>query len=255
MKSTKVALAPFLHFCPKIVTLGIRATIDDYSAEERSLLRSAERVFFPTPRFAYLFDALRIPTFPSYHTYRLQHSRVLQQILFAFGEIPHPATRIYFGRRQKALISKAFAFPLVAMGPQAGLHKQHLVDNPHSLEAFCRLYNPIIIQETVDWDTLLRLLWVHGDCLGALKRDRLKSSEASYEPVPIDQPELGAVIQMMQAFARKANLDDIVVEWGHAEDRWQVLGMIRPPVRWPLPEGKILNRHHHVCDLVKTGRM
>ena len=255
MESRKVALAPFLRSCTEIVTLGVRATIDDYSAEERNLMRSAARVFFPTPRFAYLFNALQIPTFPGYYTYRLQRFRVLQQLLFACGEIPHPATRIYFGRRQKALISKAFPFPLVAMGPQVTLDKQQLVDNPVALEASCHAYNPIIIQEAVEWQALLRILWVHADCVGALKRDSSQGSDASYEPVPIDHPELGAVIEMMRAFARKANLDDIVVEWGYAGGRWQVLEMGRPPVRWPLPDGKIVNRHHYLCELVKTERI
>jgi ribosomal protein S6--L-glutamate ligase len=255
MKSNKVALAPFLRSCTQIVTLGIRAAIDDYSAAEKTLLRSAKRVFFPTPRFAYLFNALQIPSFPSYHTYRLQRSRVLQQILFACGEIPHPTTRIYFGKRQKALISKAFPFPLAAMGSQVALHKKHLVDNPAALETFCHAYNPVIIQEAVEWDTLLRILWVHADCVGAIKRDSSQGSDGSYKPVPIDHPGLGTVIEMMRTFARKAHLDDIVVEWGYAGGQWQVLEMGRPPVRWPLPKGDMLNRHHYLCELVKTERI
>lgn len=255
MRVSKVALAPFLRSCSEIVTLGIRPTIDDYSREEQNLLRSAEHVFFPTPHFAYLFNALQIPTFPAHHVYRLQHSRVLQQILFACLQIPQPATRIYFGRRQKALISTAFSFPLVAMGAQAAPHRRHLVDNPVALETSCLAYNPIIIQEAVEWEVLLRVLWIHADCVGAVIKDHSQGLDASYESVSIDHPNLGDVFTQMRSFARKAKLDDIVVEWGYNGGRWQVIELVRPPVHWPLPDGKMLNRHDYICDLVKTKQL
>lgn len=254
MATLKVALAPFLRPCPEVVTLGIRATIDDYSVAEKSLLRSADRIFFPTPRFAYLFHALRIPTFPGYHTHRFQRSRVLQQILFAYSQMPHPVTRIYFGKRQKAMISKAFPFPLVAMGPLTARHQKHLVDNPMALEACCLAFNPVIIQEAVAWEALLRILWVCGDCVGVIRKDGSRGPDEACEPVPVEHPELGSVVEMTRAFACKASLDDIVMEWGYARGQWQLLELGRPPVRWPLPEA-MLNRHHYLCELVKAGRL
>lgn len=252
MSASKVALASFLRSCPEVLTLGIRATIDDYSKEEKNLLRSAARVFFPTLRFAYLFHALRIPTFPGYHTYRFQRSRVLQQILFGFTQTPHPVTRVYFGKRQKATIASAFPFPLVAMGPHPAWHRQHLVSGPAALEACCLAHNPVIIQEAVAWEARVRILWVGSDCVGALRKIRSGVAAAAYRPMPLDHPELGGVVKMAEAFARKANLDDIVMEWGYARGQWQLLEIGRPPVRWPLPEG-ILNRHQHICELVMTG--
>lgn len=254
MSSSKVALAPFLRCCPAVATLGIRATIDDYSATEKSLLRSADRVFFPTPRFAYLFKALNIPTFPGYHTYRFQRSRVLQQILFACARMPHPITRIYYGKKQKATIPNAFSFPMVAMGPSAAWHQKHLIDNSAALEACCLAYNPVIIQEAVDWEAHLRILWVCTDCIGVLRKDSSQGPTASYEPAPIEHPKLGSVLDMTQTFARKANLDEVVLEWGYARGQWQLQEMARPPVRWPLPLA-ILNRHHYLCDLVMGGRL
>lgn len=253
MSPPKVALAPFLRSCPGVITLGVRSTIDDYSAAEKKLLRTAARVFFPTPRFAYLFQALRIPTFPCCHTYRLQHSRVLQQILLACSQTPHPATRIYFGRRQKERIIKDFAFPLVAMGPLAH-HPKQVVDNATALEASCLAHNPLIIQEATRWELRLKILWVYADCLGMLRKDRSQGSDIPYEPLPIGHPEHGTVIELTGALAQSARLDDIVVEWGRTRGQWQVLGMGRPPVRWPLPAA-ILNRHEYLRDLVMAGRL
>jgi hypothetical protein len=251
---SKVALATFLRSCPAIITLGIRATIDDYSTEEQSLLRHAKRVFFPTPRYAYLFNALNIPTFPAYTTYRFQHSRVLQQILLSYLGMPHPFAHIYFGKRQKAAILQTFNFPFVAMGPLVAAHKNHLVDNAKALEQCSQCYNPLIIQEAVAWTERVRILCVHGDCVGALRQNRHHLLHAHYEPVPMEHPDLQWVLHRTQDFVRRVHLDDIVLEWGYGNDNWQLLELLRPPVRWPTPEG-ILNRHDYICELVQSGKL
>ncbi len=254
MKSIKVALAPFLRSCTAIRTLGIRPAIDDYSAEEKDLLRSAEVVFFPTPRFAYLFNALQIPTFPGYTTYRFQHSRVLQQILLGYVGMPHPATRIYFGKRQKAKIPDTFRLPFIAMGPIATLEHKHLVDDRAALEVYADRYNPLIIQEAVAWTERIRILCVHTECVGAVRRNDMDTLSSRYEPVSMEQPALRSVLEVTRNFVRNVHLDDIVIEWGYGNGAWQLLEMTRPPVRWPMTKG-ILNRHHYVCELVQSGRL
>ncbi len=254
MSGLKIALAPFLRCCPGVATLGIRATIDDYSAEEKRQLRSAERVFFPTYRFAYLFNALRIPTFPGYPTYHFRRSRVLQQLLFACTGVPHPVTRFYYGKKQKATILSAFSYPMVGMGPNAAWHQAHLIENPAALEACCHEHNPVIIQEAVEWDVHLRVLWVGTDCVGVLRKDGSQGPDAAYEPVPMGHPQLGTVLEVTRTFAHQARLDDVVLEWGCTRGQWQLQGLARPPVRWPLPLA-ILNRHHYLSDLVMAGRL
>jgi ribosomal protein S6--L-glutamate ligase len=254
MNNQKIALAPFLRSCTAIITLGIRATIDDYSPEEKHLLRAAARIFFPTPRYAYLFNAMQIPTFPGHTTYRFQRSRLLQEILLAYLGMPHPATRICFGSRQKAGILKAFAFPFIATGPLAAQHKHHLVDNLRVLEECSRCYNPLIIREAVTWRERLRILCIHGECVGALWKMGSDVSRFDYEPVPVELPLLQSILDLTRDFVRRVKLDDIVIEWGHGNDRWQLLEMMRPPARWPTPKG-ILNRHHYIGGLVESGRL
>ncbi len=254
MQPGKVALGPFLRSCTAIRTLGVRQTIDDYSTEEKDLLRSAVRVFFPTQRYAYLFNALEIPTFPSYTTYRFQHSRVLQQVLMAYAGMPHPLTRIYFGKRQKAKIPEAFPFPFLAMGPHAALHRKFLVENATALEECSQHYNPLIIQEAVAWTERIRILCVHDDCVGVVRQHGRGASGPGFQPVSMEQPALRLVIEMTRDFVRRVRLDDIVIEWGCRDGQWQLLEMMRPPVRWPMPDG-LLDRHHYICDLVKAGRL
>jgi hypothetical protein len=254
MTPGKVALAPFLRICTAIVTLDVRPTIDDYSPAEKALLRGAERVFFPTPRFAYLFDALRIPVFPAYTTYRIQRSRVLQQILLAVSGMPRPATRIYYGNRQKKKILDGFPFPFVMMGPDAALHKKVLVDHTTIFEECAKNRNPVIVQEALDWTERVRILCVHFDCVGALRQERRDGLTLRFEPTPMDRPDLSVLLEMTRDFVRKAHLDDIVIEWAFGNGRWHALEMTRPPVRWPMLEG-VLNRHQHICRLVESGRL
>jgi ribosomal protein S6--L-glutamate ligase len=254
MKSSKVALAPFLRSCTGITTLGIRPNIDDYSAEEKALLCSAERVFFPTPRFAYLFSALQIPTFPRYTTYQFQRSRVLQEILLAHMAVTHPATRIYFGKKQKAGILEAFPFPFLATGPHPSLHSRQLVENVTSLDECCRCYNPLIIQRAINWSENLRVLCVGSHCVGVLRRSGPPGSNDQYEPVPLGQQSIAEVLRSTLSLVSTVHLDDIVLEWGYGEGRWQLIEMTRPPVRWAAVKGT-LNRHHYICRLVQDGRL
>jgi hypothetical protein len=255
----RVALAPFLRSCPGIITLGVRPTIADYSAQEQSLLRGAVRIFFPTRHYAYLFHALKRSTFPAYTTYRFQHSRVLQQILFAYLQMPRPLTRICFGERQKRAILKAFSFPFVAMGPRAAVQEGcHRIENPTDFDQCCRCYNPIIIQEAVDWTERLRFLCVGEDCVGVLRqiiagfRASSGSWGAPYVPAPLDEPELQPVLRQTREFVRRVHLDDMTIEWGYGNGAWQLIGMTRPPVHWPMPVG-VLNRHDYICRLVQSG--
>jgi ribosomal protein S6--L-glutamate ligase len=254
MTPIKVALAPFLRSCTAIVTLEVRPTIEDYSSTEKALLRRAERVFFPTPRYAYLFDALHIPVFPTYTTYRFQRSRVLQQILFAVSGMPHPPSRIYYGRRQKETILDDFSLPVVIMGPDATLHNKRLVEHATTLEAFAKGFNPVIVQEALDWTERVRILCVHLDCVGAVRLERRDGLNSSYEPTSMDRPDLRVLLETTRDFARKAHLDDVVIEWAHGKGRWHVLGLTRPPVRWPMLDG-VLNRHHYIGQLVESGQL
>ncbi len=254
MKQNKVALAPFLRSCAGITTLGVRPTIDDYSEVEKELLRFAERVFFPTPRFAYLFNALHIPTFPSYSTYRFRHSRVLQQILLSYLQIPHPTTRIYFGNSQKADIARAFPFPFLAMGPVASVHQRQFVDNPATLDECCRSFNPLIIQEAVTWTERVRILCVGADCVGIIRRTGSPAPDNRGEPASLQHPDLQPVLDAARKLVRSVQLDDIVLEWGYGDGQWQLVEMVRPPVQWPTTKG-VLNRHQYICELVRSGRL
>jgi len=100
------------------------------SAEERELLRSADRVLFPTPRFAPIFHAVGIRCFPSYYSYRYQRSRFLQKTLLEVLAVPRPKSRVYFGSRQKRGILKEFSPPFLLMGVPMNSPDAYVIGSP-----------------------------------------------------------------------------------------------------------------------------
>jgi hypothetical protein len=251
-KGLKVALAPFLRKCPAVMSLGIRATISEYSATARAAILHAERIFFPTPRFVDIFGALDLPTFPNPTTYQYQRSRVLQQSLFKYHDLPGPRTRVYYGARQKARILKDFALPVLLLSPQAIPEKTVLVRNTADLTYWSELYNPVLVQEAVPLEERYWLLCVHYQILAAVRTRSVDPRQPAEEPVSLQGPALSRPLEHTRQLLHAGRLDDILVEWGYGKGRWWLLGLFRPPVRMPTMDGT-LQRHQHICELIQAG--
>jgi hypothetical protein len=236
-----------------VATLGIKATMGDYSQEERETLLNAERVFFPTPRFAEIFRSVEKSTFPSLTTYRYQRSRILQQLLLQYINWPHPKTRIYYGKKQKEQILKDFHLPVSLLGPRAVSGTLHLISHPEMLRDYLQHYNPVIVQQNVPWTERIRLLCVHFKCIGAQRRLMRKVDNEDYEPISlVAHSYFAEPLNRTHRLLLMANLDDIMLEWGYCEKKWQLITMKRPPVRWKMHEGT-LNRHHYIAELIQQG--
>jgi ribosomal protein S6--L-glutamate ligase len=156
----RVALERRLAGCPHVITLGVKPNFSDYSAAERELIRKASKIYYPSVFYADLFDALGKTTFPSYHTYKFAQDKIKQSALFNLAGIPHPRTRVFFGRRQKAAIETYFGFPLIAKiarGSSLG-RGVFLIQNSAELASYCSRFNPAYIQEYLPIDRDMRLV-------------------------------------------------------------------------------------------------
>jgi len=250
----KVAIAPFLRAHPCVTTLGIRSCIGDYPDSERQLLRDAERILFPTQRFADIFEAAGKATFPRATTYRYQRSRSLQQSLFHYLRLPCPRTRVYYGPHQKREILKDFSFPLWLMSLDPCRGEPRLVTHAVDLDFWSERSNPVVIREVLPVTERFRLVCVQQHCLAALRLPADLSGQISLEPVDLGAPVLHDILLATSELLWAAVLDDIVVEWGFANGRWQVLGLARPPPRIPTRSG-MLQRHHYIGGLIQAGML
>jgi len=248
----RVALAPHLQACPEVTTLGIRPCIDDYSEAQKTLLRTATRVFFPTQRYVDIFHALDIPTFPNATTYRYQRSRVLQQLLFEYLDYPHPQTRIYYGKIQKNRIARDFALPVLMMGPHIIPGSSYAVHTLEMLESVAGRHHCIVVQPRVEWIERVRLICVRFECIAAQRQNPGREGGTFDQPIHSGSSLLQEPLTATLSLVRTANLDDIAIDWGYAGGKWLVTGMSRPPVRCIVPGG-VVNRHAHICGLIRSG--
>ncbi len=156
-----IALEARLRDCRNVLTLGVRPNFSDYSPEEAERIRKADKIYYPTPFYADLFDAAGKRTFPSYHTYKCVQDKIKQTALFDLLQIPHPRTRVFYGRkRTKQRILESFTFPMIgkiARGSAMG-RGVYLLRNPTELDEYLARTSPAYIQEYLETDRDIRVV-------------------------------------------------------------------------------------------------
>ena len=210
---------------------------------------SADRIFFPTPRFVNIFEAAGKSTFPNGITYKVRRSRVVEEALFQFLACPHPRTRIYFGRQKKS-IPGHFSFPLLVMGPDKSCTAR-AVSSPAELEEWTVRCNPLIVQENVHYEARFRMTFVNCGFLGI---ERIVASKTNRES-SADQfagCSVENLIRDASQIVKSAGLNDIAVEAGIGQNGWFIIGFVRPPMFCPTPGGMV-NRHEYITALIEKG--
>lgn len=167
-----VALEARLRGCKNVITLGVRPNFSDYPPEEIAMLRECEKIYYPTAFYADLFDAMGKKTFPSYHTYKFAQDKIKQTALFQLLDIPHPRTRVFYGKRSKKTITNHFNFPFIgkiARGSAMG-RGVFFIRNISDLDAYCALTTPAYIQEYLPVDRDIRVVVIGGKVVHAYWR-------------------------------------------------------------------------------------
>jgi ribosomal protein S6--L-glutamate ligase len=157
-----IALESRLKNCRNVITLGVKPNFSDYSPDEAAMIRSAEKIYYPSTYYADLFSSMNKKTFPSCHTYKYVQNKIKQTALFQLIGIPHPKTRIFFGTRQKKGIPDHFNFPFICKIPRGSAMGRgvYLVRNQEELELYCGMTKTAYIQEYLPVDRDLRVIVV-----------------------------------------------------------------------------------------------
>ena len=172
-KSKKViALEARLKDCKNVITLGVRPNFCDYSLKEAGMIRDARKIYYPTTFYAELFDAMGKETFPSYHNYKCVQDKIKQTALFDLLEIPHPITRVFYGKRQKSKIHNYFKFPFIAKIPRGSAMGRgvYLIRNLEDLLSYCSLTTVAYIQEYIPSDRDIRVVVIGNEIVHAYWR-------------------------------------------------------------------------------------
>ena len=113
-----IALESRLKDCQNVITLGVHPNFSDYLPEQRAMIQRSSKIYYPSQLYAELFDAAGKTTFPNLHNYTCAQDKIKQTALFHLLDIPHPNTRIFYGKRQKATLLDFFSFPFIAKIPR-----------------------------------------------------------------------------------------------------------------------------------------
>jgi len=159
-----IALEHRLRRCRNVRTLGVRSNLFDYSEDDIQDIRKAPKIYYPSVFYADLFDAMGKELFPSYHTYKCVQDKIKQTALFHLLEIPHPFTRVFYGKRRMEKILRTFTFPLIAKIPRGSAMGRgvFLIHDEEELVAYLNLSSVAYIQEYLSLDRDMRIV-VIGD--------------------------------------------------------------------------------------------
>jgi ribosomal protein S6--L-glutamate ligase len=212
-----IALEGRLKHCKNVLTLGVRSNFSDYSPVESQLIRNAEKIYYPSIFYADLFDAIGKRTFPSYHTYKCVQDKIKQTALFYMLNMPHPRTRVFYGKRQKNTITDYFAFPFIAKIPRGSTMGRgvYLIRNNDELRTYLRFPNPAYIQEYLPVDRDIRVVIIGQRVVHAYWRiapaNEFRSNAAVGSSIQIEAvPQ--AALDLALSIAKNCRWDDVGID-------------------------------------------
>lgn len=214
---TAIALENRLKGCRNVLTLGVRPNFSDYSPEEAALIRAASKIYYPTTFYADLFNSAGKTTFPSYHTYKCVQDKIKQTALFELLQIPHPKTRVFYGRRQKSKIREYFRFPFIAKIARGSAMGRgvFLIQNEQDLLDYNRTADVSYIQEYFPIDRDIRVVVIGDRIVHAYWRiagpadfrcNVAAGATISLEEVPSEALNLASIC------ARECGWDDVGID-------------------------------------------
>jgi ribosomal protein S6--L-glutamate ligase len=223
-----IALEGRLRRCRNVLTLGVKTNFSDYGPAEAALIREAGKIYYPTDFYADLFDAMGKPTFPSYQTYRFVQDKIKQTALFVLLGLPHPRTRVFYGRRQKRRITEFFQFPFIAKIPRGSAMGRgvFLISDDGDLHRYLEASHPAYIQEYLPIDRDMRVVVIGRNVVHAYWRlapprdfrsNVAVGGEVCLDPVPED------ALNLARETARQCHWDDVGIDICRRDGRLYIL--------------------------------
>ena len=209
-KKHRISLGKRLRSCPSFHCLGIRSNWDDYSPEEKAAVQEAETVFYPTRLYEDLFVSLGKRIFPR-TTHSFMGNKIRQTDLFQLLEIPHPHTRLYYGRRRKERIIRDFNYPFIGKTPVGSSKGMGvwLIRNEEELNSYLEQHRPAYIQEYLPIDRDLRVVVIAGKVVhaywrigqsGEFRNNVSQGDCISYENIPKEALDFAANVARLCRF-------------------------------------------------------
>jgi ribosomal protein S6--L-glutamate ligase len=195
MSKKVIALEARLRECKNVITLGVYPNLSDYNDQDAMRIKDASKIYYPSTFYADLFNSIGKKTFPSYNTYKCVQDKIKQTALFNLLDIPHPQTRVFYGKRQKQSILNHFQFPFIGKIPKGSALGRgvYLISNEDELSTYCDLTPTAYIQEYIPSDRDIRVVIIGNSVVhaywriaasGDFRSNIARGGKVSLEPVP-----------------------------------------------------------------------
>jgi ribosomal protein S6--L-glutamate ligase len=223
-----IALGARLKDCRNVVTLGVYPNFSDYRPDHRTLIQTTAKIYYPTQLYAGLFASMGKPIFPSSHNYLCAQDKIKQSVLFNLLNIPHPRTRVFYGKRQKSQIRKHFSFPFVAKIPRGSAmgNGVFLIENQTALRNYLDLGTPAYIQEYLPVSNDIRVVVIGGKIVHAYRRiaasGEFRSNVARGAKIGLGQISQAALDLALQT-ARSCQWNDVGLDLCEYQNKFYVL--------------------------------
>lgn len=223
-----IAIGARLKSIPDIRTIGFKPHFQDYPQKIREEIQNAEKIYYPTAFYAHLFNLMGIQTFPGPRNYEFAMDKIRQTAAFQLLDIPHPETKVFYGKKQKKEILKHFSFPFVAKIPRGSSKGRgvFLIQTKKDLEPLLKRPEPAYIQQYLPSDRDIRVI-VIGDKIRMaywriasgkeFKTNVSQGGTISFEKVPQKALDLALTT------AQKMGWDDVGIDILDSNGRYYVL--------------------------------
>ena len=223
-----IALESRLKHCENVTTLGVKPNLEDYSSEAMARIRNSSKIYYPSSFHAELFSAAGKETFPSVHNYLFAQDKIKQTAIFKLLGIPHPRTRVFYGKYQKSSILDRFQYPFIAKIPRGSAMGRgvFLIQNRSDFNSYLALDSPAYIQEYLPLDRDIRIVVIGNEIAHAYWRiappDDFRTNIAvgagiSLDPVPRKACELALYT------AKACNWNDVGIDICTHDDHFYVI--------------------------------
>jgi ribosomal protein S6--L-glutamate ligase len=223
----RIALGKRLRSCPSVRCLGVQTNWDAYPQDAQDAMRNAEKIYYPSRLYEDLCLSLGKQVFPRNY-YRFMGDKIRQTSLFQFLGIPHPRTRLYYGRQRAERILADFPLPLVAKTPVGSSMGQGvwLIRERAALDGYLQGHHPAYVQEYLPIDRDLRVVLLAGRVVhaywriatsGEFRNNVSCGAAISFENIP--QEALDFAIDVV----RRCRFDEVGLDICRADGRYCVI--------------------------------
>jgi len=227
-QSKKIALGSRLKDCKNIITIGVKPDFSNYTVSEAEMIRNAEKIYYPGTFYADMFNTMRKKIFPTHQTYLFAQDKIRQTAIFTLLNIPHPKTKIFYGKYQKSTITDCFSFPFIGKIPKGSAMGRgiYLIKNKNDLADYCEKTHAAYIQEYLPSDRDIRIVIIGNNIVhaywrisssGEFRSNIAAGGSVSLKPVPVNALELALYT------AKKCQWNDVGIDIIQHDDKCYLL--------------------------------